>query len=75
MIPLHPLTYFENYQKKTYYQNESRFNNVYSRDNSPKANDVTREITLHKYDDIETYWGAIYIKHNNSLIGFWRNLQ
>ena len=68
MIPLHPLTYFEIWR---YYQNdESRLNHVYSTGNLPKANDVTLEVTPHKYDDIGTYWGAIYIKYNNSWYNF-----
>ena len=33
LIPLHPLS---NLEIQSYYQNESRFNGVYSRDNRPK---------------------------------------
>ena len=33
LIPLHPLT---NFEIQKYYQNEPRFNGVYSRDNLPK---------------------------------------
>ena len=32
-MPLHPLT---NFDIQKYYQNETRFNGVYSRDNLPK---------------------------------------
>ena len=34
LIPPHLLT---NFETKRYYQNESRFNDVYSRDNLPKT--------------------------------------
>ena len=34
LIPLHPLT---NFEIKDYYENEPRFNGVYSRDNLPKT--------------------------------------
>ena len=33
LMPPHPLT---NFEIQKYYQNESRFNEVYSRDNMPK---------------------------------------
>ena len=35
-MPPHPLT---NFEIQKYYQNESRFNGVYSRDNLPKIKD------------------------------------
>ena len=37
LIPLHPLT---NIEIQKYYLNESRFNEVYSRDNSPKQQKI-----------------------------------
>ena len=49
MLP-HPLTNFEIQQ---YYQNELRFNGVYSRDNLPnKIKDWTYVINLDEYADI-----------------------
>ena len=36
LIPPHPLT---NFEIQKYYQNEPRFNGVYSRDNLPKIKD------------------------------------
>ena len=37
-MPLHPLTDFE---LQKYYQNESKFNGVYSKNNLPKIKDGT----------------------------------
>ena len=40
-----------------YYQNEPRFNGVYSRDNLPKEiNDGAYVINLDEYSGIETHW-------------------
>ena len=39
-----------------YYQNEPRFNGVYSRDNLPDNHDV---INLDEYSDIGTHWIAL----------------
>ena len=57
MIPPRPLTNFE-----MYYQNEPRFNGVYSRDNLPdKIKDGTYVINLDEYSDIGTHWIALYV--------------
>ena len=63
----HPLTDFE-IQK--YYQNEPRFNDVYSRDNSPERSSVeikdgTYVINLDEYSDIGTHWIALYVQNND----------
>ena len=42
-MPPHPLT---NFEIKKYYQNEPRFNGVYSRDNPPKIKDGAYIINL-----------------------------
>ena len=47
-MPPHPLANFE-IQK---YQNEPRFNGVYSRDNLPKIKAEANVINLHEYSDI-----------------------
>ena len=47
-MTLHPLTNFE--IEPRYYQNEPRFNGVYSRDNPPKT-----KINIDDYSDIETH--------------------
>ena len=45
-MPLHPLT---NFEIQKYYQNESRFNGVYSRDNLPKIKNGAYVINLDEY--------------------------
>ena len=62
----HPLTCFE-IQK--YYQNEPRFNGVYSRNNLPKIKDGAYVINLDEYSDIETHWISLYV-HNNNVTYF-----
>ena len=50
-----------------YYQNEPRFNGVYSRDNLPerssaeKIKDGAYVINLDEYSDIATHWVALYV--------------
>ena len=47
-----------------YYQNEPRFNKVYSRDNLPdKIKDGAYIINLHEYFDIRTRWVALYVSN------------
>ena len=61
MLP-HPLTNFEIVK---YYENESRFNGVYSRDNLPnKIKDGAYVINQDDYSDIGTHWIAFYVKNN-----------
>ena len=58
----HPLTNFEIIK---YYENQSRFNGVYSRDNLPnKIKDGTYVINLDEYSDIGTHWIALHVKNN-----------
>ena len=61
-MPSHPLT---NFQIQKYYQNEPRFNGVYSRDNPSKMKDGAYVIHLDEYSDIETHWVALYLQNNN----------
>ena len=57
-----PLTNFK-IQK---YENESRFNGVYSKDNLPnKIKDGAYVINLDEYSDIGTHWIALYVKNND----------
>ena len=65
-MPPHPLT---NFDIQKYYQNESRFNSVFSRDNLPKIRDGAYVINLDEYSDIGTYWVALYV-HNNDVTYF-----
>ena len=59
----HPLTSFEIMK---YFENESRFNDVYSRDNLPnKIKDGAYLINLDEYSDIGTDWVALWVNINN----------
>ena len=70
MTPPHPLT---NFEIQEYYQNEPRFNGVFSRDNLP--NSIRPKglgayiINLDEYNDIGTHWVALYV-NNKTIIYF-----
>ena len=64
-MPSHPLT---NFEIQKYYQNEPRFNGVYSRDNLPEIKDRAYVINLDEYSDIGTHWVALYV--NNDVTYF-----
>ena len=66
-MPPHPLTILEIMK---YYENESRFNGVYSRDNLPNnIKEGAYIINLDEYSDISTHWVALYV-NNNSVTYF-----
>ena len=65
MLP-HPLT---NFEIQKYYQNEPRFNGVYSRDNLPKIKDGAYVINFDEYSDVETHCVALCV-HNNDVTYF-----
>ena len=48
-----------------YYENESRYNGVYSRDNLSKIKDGAYIINLDEYANICTHWVALWINNNN----------
>ena len=57
-------------QINEYYENEPKFNGVYSRDNLPKTRkNGAYVINLDKYADEGTHWIALYAK-NNEVIYF-----
>ena len=59
----YPLT---NFEIMKYYESESKFNGVYSRDNLPnKIKDGGYVINLDEYSDIGTHWIALYVKNND----------
>ena len=66
VIPPHPLT---NFEIQKYYQSESRFDGVYSRDNLPKIQDGAYIINFDECSDIGTHWVALYA-HNNNITYF-----
>ena len=47
-----------------YYENEPRFNGIYSRDNLSKIKDGAYIINLDEYSDISTHWVTLYVKNN-----------
>ena len=47
------------------YENESRFNGVYSRDNLLNKKDEAYVINLDEYSDIGTHWVALWVNINN----------
>ena len=63
MLP-HHLT---NFEKQKYYQNEPKFNCVYSRNNLPKIKDRAYVINLDESKSIGTHWIALYVNGNNVI--------
>ena len=61
-MPSHPLI---NFETQKYYQNEAKFNVVYSRINLPKTKNGPYVINLHEYESIETHCIALYMNGNN----------
>ena len=62
----HPLT---NFEIQGYYQNEPRFNGVFSRDNLPNTiKNGAYVINLDEYHDIGTLWMALYV--NNKTVTY-----
>ena len=61
MLP-HPLT---NFEIQKYYQNEPKFNGVYSRNNLSKIKDGAYVINLDEYKSIGTHWIALYVNAEN----------
>ena len=62
----HPLT---NFEIQEYYQNEPRFNGVFSRDNLGSAvKNGAYVINLDEYHDIGTHWVALYV--NNKIVRY-----
>ena len=57
-MPPHSL---KNFEIQKYYENEPRFNGVFSGDNMPKKiKDGTYVINLGKYADVGTHWIALF---------------
>ena len=52
-----------NFEINVYYENEPRFNGVYSRDDLPKIiKNGAYVINLDEYADLGTPWAALYVK-------------
>ena len=57
-MPHHPLI---NFEIQRYYQDEPRFNGIFSRDNLPKkVKDGAYVINLDEYADVGTHWIALF---------------
>ena len=63
-MPPHPLT---NFEIQKYYENEPKFNGVYSRNNLPKIKDGAYVINLDEYESTGTHWIALYVNGNASI--------
>ena len=62
LMPPHPLS---NFELEKYYQNEPRFNRVFSRNNLPKIiKDEAYIIKLDEYADVDTHWIALFCNRN-----------
>ena len=62
-MPPHSLS---NFEIQKYYQNEPRFNGVYSRVNLPKIKNGAYVVNLDEYSDVGTNWVALYV-HNDDV--------
>ena len=54
-----------NFEIQKYYQNEPKFNGVYSRNNLSKINDRAYIINIDEYESIGTHWIALYVNTEN----------
>ena len=57
-MPPHPST---NFEIQKYYQNKTKFNGIYSRNNLPKIKDGAYVINLDEFKPIETHWIAFCV--------------
>ena len=62
LVPSHPLT---NFEIQKCYQNEPKFNGVYSRNNLLKLRNGPYVINLGEYKTIGTRWIVLYVNGNN----------
>ena len=60
-MPPYPL---KNFEIEKYYQNEPKFNGVYSTNNLPKIKDRAYIINLDEYKSIGTHWIDLYVDNN-----------
>ena len=57
LMPPHPLT---NFEIQKYYENEPKFNGIYSRKSAKKINDGAYVIILYEYADVGSHWIALF---------------
>ena len=66
LMPPHPLT---NFELEEYYENEPRFNGVFSRNNLPKKiKDGAYVTNLDEYADVGTHWIALFVTKRKLFI-------
>ena len=72
MLTPHPLI---NFEIESFYQNEPRFNGVYSRDYLPERSSTDEDgayaVNLDEYFDTGTYWVALYA--NNKTVAYFNS--
>ena len=65
----HPLT---NFEIQKYYQNESKFNGVYSRNNLSKIKGGAYIINLDDYESVGAHWTLLYVNDDDvTYFGSW----
>ena len=70
-LPAHPLT---NFEIQEYYQNEPRFNGVFSRDSLPNTiKNGAYVVNLDEYHEIGTHWIALYV--NNTIVTYFDSFR
>ena len=62
LIPPHPLT---NFEIQKYYQNETKVNDVYSKNNLSKIKDGAYVTNLDEFKSKGTHWIAFYVNAEN----------
>ena len=60
---LHALT---NLETPKYYQNEPKFDGVYSRNNLPNIKDGEYVTYFDEFKSIRTHWIALFVNYNNA---------
>ena len=58
--------YLSNFEIQKFYQNEYKFNGVYSRNNLPKIKDGIYVIKLDEHNLIDIHYIALYVNNNNA---------
>ena len=61
-MPPHPLS---NFEIQKYYENEPKFDGVYSRNNFYEIKDRTYIINLDEYESFGTHWVALFVNDND----------
>ena len=71
-MSLHPL---KNFEIQKYYENEPRFNGVYSRDNLPKIKNGAYAINLDDHSDVWTHCVSLHVQNNDVTYLYYFGVQ